>query len=520
MVSFVQSPGPPPYSETLRDRWVALGLALVCIASLFFWVHPWYDPTNDGSMYIATARALAAGEGYTYLGEAFRIRPPGFSLLLAPFAAAGGPDFLVLNAFVSLFGVLLVVALFFFSTQRIGTWLSVCVCLCVWTNPGFQRLCNQVMSDVPGLALAFLCLLYERRLKTRTAFSGGGWKRQLAFGAAIGVVAHIRSSALLILPAILVARLIRRWILMRAAGDPEPWNRWLAANALLVVGAFSLIAPWNVRNNLAAPEPPADQTRLYDYGTGMWHEDMGDPGSRKLGLGEIAGRFSRRSVQIGSSLGNRLIKTSERTWQSDTWALFFIACSAMVLVRRREAPELFVFASLVVVSFYFGFAPRLMLPCFVLGLVAGAEVLQAVARILLRPGWADGLIALLLLALACMDFQPRKGWKNIQERHETFAAVSDEIQRRAPDAVLGAYRAWDLAVHLNRAVYGFEQAQRREGRPNACEGIIDKYGIDTVVLVPLGLPALLLPEHTRLETYIENRYGPAPDPLKLIRVRP
>ena len=131
-----------------------------------------------------------------------------------------------------------------------------------------------------------------------------------------------------------------------------------------------------------------------------------------------------------------------------------------------------------------------------------------------------GLIALLLLALACMDFQPRKGWKNIQERHETFAAVSDEIQRRAPDAVLGAYRAWDLAVHLNRAVYGFEQAQRREGRPNACEGIIDKYGIDTVVLVPLGLPALLLPEHTRLETYIENRYGPAPDPLKLIRVRP
>jgi len=86
--------------------------------------------------------------------------------------------------------------------------------------------------------------------------------------------------------------------------------------------------------------------------------------------------------------------------------------------------------------------------------------------------------------------------------------------------VLGAYRAWDLSVYLGRAVYGFEQVQRRAGRPGACEELIDKYGIDTVVLAPVGLPALLLPEHTRLETYIENRYGSSRERLKLIRVRP
>ena len=42
--------------------------------------------------------------------------------------------------------------------------------------------------------------------------------------------------------------------------------------------------------------------------------------------------------------------------------------------QRINIAELFVFASLGVVAFYFGYSPRLMLPCFVLGLVAAAEV--------------------------------------------------------------------------------------------------------------------------------------------------
>jgi len=471
-------------------------------------------------MYIATARALAAGEGYSYLGEPFRIRPPGFSLLLAPLFALFGTSFTLLNVVVSLFGVVLVTALYFFCVPRIGWFLAVLVALCVWANPGFQRLCNQVMSDVPGTAMVLVCLLAERRLQARAVFGDGGWRRQLLFGLGLGVVVHLRSSALLLLPALLVARGVRRLVLLREGGDPERWRSWLLGNGLLVVGTLALVVPWNVRNEIVAPEPPADQTRLYDYSTGMWHEDMGDPGSRRLEWSEIGARFHERKHQIAASLGNRLIQTGRRDASATGWALLFIACSAIVLVRRREAAELFVFATLGVVAFYFGYSPRLMLPCYVLGLAAAAEVLRGLFALVVRPGVAEKLVGVLLLGLLAMDWQPRRGWKAIREKHETFEAVALEIERRAPDAVLGAYRAWDLSVYLGRAVYGFEQVQRRAGRPGACEELIDKYGIDTVVLAPVGLPALLLPEHTRLETYIENRYGSSRERLKLIRVRP
>ena len=44
---------------------VALAVFVACLfASLFWFVHPWYDMTIDGSVYIVTARSLAAGEGY------------------------------------------------------------------------------------------------------------------------------------------------------------------------------------------------------------------------------------------------------------------------------------------------------------------------------------------------------------------------------------------------------------------------------------------------------------------------
>src|SRR5262245_12327656 len=91
----------PAAGSRARARTAAwIGLALALALSLTWSVHPWYDPTNDGSMYIATARSLAAGEGYSYLGEPFRIRPPGFPVLIAPLLAWRGTDFHALNLYV------------------------------------------------------------------------------------------------------------------------------------------------------------------------------------------------------------------------------------------------------------------------------------------------------------------------------------------------------------------------------------------------------------------------------------
>ena len=69
---------------TGADRWVALALTLVVLGSLGWVVHAWYDPATDAALYVSTARSIAAGEGYAYLGAPFVVRPPGFSFALAP----------------------------------------------------------------------------------------------------------------------------------------------------------------------------------------------------------------------------------------------------------------------------------------------------------------------------------------------------------------------------------------------------------------------------------------------------
>ena len=64
---------------------VALGLLILGLLSLPFLVRDFTNPVlqnGDGAIYQLTAQSVLDGEGYSYLGEAFSIRPPGFSLLL------------------------------------------------------------------------------------------------------------------------------------------------------------------------------------------------------------------------------------------------------------------------------------------------------------------------------------------------------------------------------------------------------------------------------------------------------
>ena len=71
-------PGPLPDSRAERatsktsvwlrtDRVCLVLLLLVLGASLPFLVHPWYDATGDGTMYLLTAQSLADGNGYSAL---------------------------------------------------------------------------------------------------------------------------------------------------------------------------------------------------------------------------------------------------------------------------------------------------------------------------------------------------------------------------------------------------------------------------------------------------------------------
>ena len=67
--------GGRPWSRS--ERQALLALAVLVLAVLPLLVHPWFDATNDGAVYLLTARALAAGEGYALPRGAVHVAWPG-----------------------------------------------------------------------------------------------------------------------------------------------------------------------------------------------------------------------------------------------------------------------------------------------------------------------------------------------------------------------------------------------------------------------------------------------------------
>jgi hypothetical protein len=482
--------GPAPWSRIQR---VGAGtFALALLASLPLLVHPWWDVRNDSAMYVATARSLAAGEGYRYLGEPFTVRPPGFALLLAPFVGSESA-FRHLNALVSLFGAAGVFMLFLFQRTRLPWPLALGVSACVWLNPGYQRLCNQVMSDVPAATLLLGCLLIHRWSERAPSL-----RRELALGAAIGLAAYVRVTLVLLVPAIWAARILRR-----ALGRRGPALRAFAPRrlCLLAAVAFLVQAPWILRDAAVQPSGAVDQTRWYAHWTGLLHEDEGDPESRRLGPGEILQRVPAQSAAIAEGLGSRL-HVPKRELSARVAGAALIAGLVVVLIRRRAAAEFYAAALLCVVAVYADYQDRLVLPVYLLALPASVDTLLALARrVLPRPAAAATIGAALVLLIAA-DVSPRRGWDAIERRHRHWVAIAAELQAALPPgAVLATAKGFHLTVYLERPVYSLLFAVWRVGDPEVVEELIERYGIDTVILTP-GLR-----DDAPLVPYFLSRYG-------------
>jgi 4-amino-4-deoxy-L-arabinose transferase-like glycosyltransferase len=488
--------------------WPGRGFALLAaalLASLPLLVHPWYVPSGDASLYIATAKALADGEGYSYLGEPFAVRPPGFSALLAPVIALRGVEFRSLNLLVALSGLAAALCLFALARQRLGGPLAALVAAALWLNPGFRALSNEILSDVPGLAALLACLLLERSAARRP-----GIAREILLGVAIGAAAYLRSALLLLLPAIALARLAAG--LGPARAEPGGLRRLTLRCALPALAASLVLVPWSLRDAALLPETAVDQTRLHSYGVAMWREDWADPGSSRVGLARVAERVPLRALQIADVLGSRL--------QSDTkgdrlppvatlagraaLAALLLAASLRALRRRREPAELFVWISLALLLVYFGFGARLILPLYALSLPAAAEALRdGIGR---RAGARAGEAAAgaLLLALVLVDLDPRRGWAEAERTHADFVALADAIDERVPaEARLATALGFNYGVYLDRPVYSLYPSIARAADPRAAAAAaIDRHRVDRVVLWPA------VPRERELVPYFEERYGP------------
>jgi hypothetical protein len=471
---------------TRKDKLALAVLAVLVLVSLPFLVHPWFDVVNDAGTYIITARSIAAGDGYSYLGHVFHLRPPGFSFFLAPLVALFETDFLVLNLFVSVFGAAGVLLLFCHQRTYLGGPLAALVSLTLWLNPGYQRLCTQVMSDVPGTTLLIACLLVDR-----WAGRAPSWKREIVLGAATGLAIYVRSLNALLIPAILVSRLWQR--ATRRSDERLAWGVFGFKRLL----CFSMIAcatllPWNFYKLGQIAPPPADQTWAYDYPTGMLHRDPGDPSSPRLEFREILDRGEIRFLQIASVLGSRMQTLAfgnrrpldERLGLHTAIALVFLIAVGFAVLRRRDPASLVCIANLIAIPLYFGFRERLLLPVFVLALPIVVGVTRQGLRRLVGDRAAGVLLLLPLLLLLLVDFRPRNGWAAIEKKHRAYldqlGAVAATL---APDSRVGTFSEHNTySVYLGLPVACFQYAVLRAGNLGAIEQIIDRYALDTIAL--------------------------------------
>jgi len=440
--------------------WVA-ALLVVTAATLPWSVQTHWDAKPDAGTYLIAARALARGEGYRVMGEPFTLRPPGFSLLLAPLVAWRGVDFAALNLFVSAFAIAAVALFFLLLRPRTGAPVAFAAALVVWLQPGFQQLANQVLADVPGLALALASLVLLRRSDHRPSPL-----RDAAIGLAIGAACWVRTANLLLLPAVLLDRVTGR----RLASARRRGQRGLVLRRALVPVALALVAyaPWALR---PAVEPSYGQEALRSYAAGLLRVDAVDPEARAVGIADLVARVERNLSRYASSvqLDARAGRPTPLAWAVLALGL---ACWLLVLARRREAPEWLAGLTLATLLVYFAVQPRLALVPAVLVFGATVETLRRALRRVLPARGGDVLLVAALALVAWATFAHDFMRPSSRDKYaETLAVASLLAASASAGEPIGADNATAFALLLDRPVYGLQPLCNRRGVDAARDAI-------------------------------------------------
>ncbi|MBC8107222.1 MAG: hypothetical protein H7Z14_11580, partial [Anaerolineae bacterium] len=83
--------------ESRRDRKIWL-ITIGIVAAIFLLLeNPYWVPGGDSEVYISSARSIAMGNGYMFNGQAARIAPPGWPMVLAVVMKFISPTFLALK---------------------------------------------------------------------------------------------------------------------------------------------------------------------------------------------------------------------------------------------------------------------------------------------------------------------------------------------------------------------------------------------------------------------------------------
>lgn len=321
----------------MNVRSLALAAAVVGLAALLYaacWGSFYVGFFNDDVVYIALARSLVNGTGYSDLEIAgapthFKF-PPALPLMLAPLQAFW-PDGLealqALSVAFALAGVALLVAWLSDASPAVR-WGSALLLAC---NPYLVRYASTVMSDVPFMTVTVLYLLLARPACNGTCSP----RRAALLGVLAAFAFYLRSIGAALVPATGLAMAVHR----------QGW-RPIAAH----VTAFAAgIAPWVMRRGLLVYQGAVSdgfaQTPWYDIvGQNLAFYLPGLP----LAVWSDPIRFMSRLIGTDASIVGRVLVAL--TWgllaagfarregcrPSPAGFLFVLYCGAFVLWPYRD----------------------------------------------------------------------------------------------------------------------------------------------------------------------------------------
>ena len=284
---------------TARCFWWAPGVLFATLTAfyLFFIVDGTWHQGWDSATYLLTARNLAAGRGYTLFDQPFILRPPGFAYFLSWLIGANGPlHFYQLNILMALLGLAALVPIYAVFRRAIGGLPAAGATLLFATSPLFLSQFNLVLSE-----FLFLLLLYT-----------GIWLL-LPPAAGVRTSAIKRLAGLLVVTAAIYVRTIGLGLLPGIAVQIFRTKRLVGVAELLLVVA--LLLPWfQFTTHAAAKLPrPATQLATFDYKTGFFHVDPGDPTSPLLGPDDWVKRIISNTKQLMLELGRNVLHSARGT---------------------------------------------------------------------------------------------------------------------------------------------------------------------------------------------------------------
>ncbi len=442
---------------------------------------PEWSPRPDAARYLAAARALTRGEGYTYLGQPFTLRPPGFSVLLAPVTGLVGLDFRALEVFTGTTGLIAAAALFVLFRARLGGLLASAFTLWFWFLPERIRLCREIMADVPGFAALLLALVAVEACERRPTRG-----RRIGVGVLVAAAAYLRTAHLALVPALVLGSLTRGASHTSGAGEVSSgedsraaWRRRLAGIGLSFAVVAVLYGPWLVYAARVGSTSEPGGIDFDSYWQSMSRADPIDARSTALGARGWLARLGDNAALYAALVGSDLTEASP-SMASLALSAGLVALWLVKLVRRRSALDWVVAVELVELLVYFARQPRLVLPAHVLLVgVALETVCDGLERVLPRR-WAAVMLTFTLASVALGTHGPDAAEVGKRIAYYDLLRVSKHLRAEvAPSQVVAGDHGAIYGLLADRPVLSLRAMLRR--RPEMLDEALERSRIDVLV---------------------------------------